>query len=326
MAYEAMIHRDEVIALLLEACPSYRTRWEEYRADPDFDAELLYVHLGDFADHVVSLLAQGDGSELSSVARELEHLHVDGDGSVKEAATIGLLEGIQNIAGHRGVSTKGLEDALGVETRRWWHSLNAFWSGKVPYVGADIAPASANLSAGQIMTMSLPSAAEARALLVELGAPRRLLRHVELVTEAANHLLTGLLRMRVPLNAEMVLAGVALHDVGKIRHPAELDQAGSEHEPAGQELLLRRGVSPALARICVSHAQWDQPGISFEELLVALADKLWKGVRKPDLEERVITGAAGLLERTRWDVFVELDSLFEEIAADGSRRLEESQT
>jgi len=174
--------------------------------------------------------------------------------------------------------------------------------------------------------MSSHSAAEARALLVELGAPARLLRHVELVTEAADMLLAGLHRLRVSLNADLVLAGVALHDVGKIRYPAELDQAGSEHEPAGQALLLQRGVSSDLARICVSHARWDQPGTSFEELLVALSDKLWKGVRKADLEERVIDSAAHLLGRARWDVFVELDSLFEEIAAGGSKRLEQSNT
>jgi hypothetical protein len=61
---------------------------------------------------------------------------------VKEAATIGLLEGIQNVAGNRGIPTKVLEETLGAETQRWWSSLDAFWSGKIPYVGADIAKGS----------------------------------------------------------------------------------------------------------------------------------------------------------------------------------------
>ena len=52
-----MIGREQVIDLLLEACPSYCARWEAYRQAPEFDAELLYVHLGDFADHVVDLLS-----------------------------------------------------------------------------------------------------------------------------------------------------------------------------------------------------------------------------------------------------------------------------
>ena len=64
--------------------------------------------------------------------------------------------------------------------------------------------------------------------------------------------------------------------------------------------------------------------VSLEELLVALADKLWKGVRKLELEERVIDRVAASLKTDRWDAFVELDNLFETIAADGTARLERS--
>jgi len=64
--------------------------------------------------------------------------------------------------------------------------------------------------------------------------------------------------------------------------------------------------------------------VTLEELLVALADKLWKGVRNPKLEERVIDLVAAALGRSRWDIFVELDTCFEAIAADGSSRLERS--
>ena len=64
--------------------------------------------------------------------------------------------------------------------------------------------------------------------------------------------------------------------------------------------------------------------VSLEELLVALSDKLWKGVRNAQLEERVINEAAKALHQEPWDLFVELDSLFEDIAADGAGRLERS--
>ena len=125
-----MICREQVIGLLLEACPSYHARWKACRAASGFDAELPYVHLGDVADYVIDLLRRDDRAELGALARVVERLHVDGDDYVKEAATIGLLEGIQNIAGRRSVSTEGLEAALGPETRRWWRSLDAFWSGR----------------------------------------------------------------------------------------------------------------------------------------------------------------------------------------------------
>src|SRR5690349_13869488 len=119
-----MIRREQIIERLVDACPSYRTCWEIYRNSPEFDVELLYVQLGNFAEYIVDLLERGETVELPALARELERLHADGDDYVKEAATIGLLEAIQNIAGHRGVSTKRLEAALGLETRRAWTNLD----------------------------------------------------------------------------------------------------------------------------------------------------------------------------------------------------------
>ncbi|HMC58410.1 MAG TPA: hypothetical protein VKJ01_04380, partial [Candidatus Solibacter sp.] len=60
------------------------------------------------------------------------------------------------------------------------------------------------------------------------------------------------------------------------------------------------------------------------ELVVALADKLWKGVRDSELEERVINLVASNLGMDRWELFVELDTAFEVIAGDGADRLERS--
>lgn len=174
------------------------------------------------------------------------------------------------------------------------------------------------------MPLNPPSAGAARELLVALGAPTRLLRHVELVGEAAELLLQKLARLGASVDAELVRIGVILHDAGKTIHAAELDQPGGEHEPAGEALLLERGVSPEIARISMSHARFAEMAVSLEELLVALADKLWKGVRKPDLEERVIDALASAIGKTRWDLFVDLDSCFERIAAGGTARLERS--
>jgi hypothetical protein len=152
------------------------------------------------------------------------------------------------------------------------------------------------------MSLTPSSVETARQLLVDLDAPPRLLRHVELVGEAAELLLAKLALLGAPLRTDLVRVGVVLHDVGKIVHPAELSGGGAEHEPAGEALLLKRGVSPELARICVSHARWRRMPVSLEELVVALADKLWKGVRDSELEERVINLVASNLALDRWDV------------------------
>jgi hypothetical protein len=165
---------------------------------------------------------------------------------------------------------------------------------------------------------------DAEALLRRLGAPPRLLTHARLVGEAADAILTHLRMLGVPVDAAFVRLGVLFHDAGKILHPAELDGPGSRHEPDGEQLLLQHGVEAGIARCCRSHARWAEMEVSFEELLVALADKLWKGVRNPELERRVVEGAAERIGKAFWEVFEDLDTAFEEIAADGAERLERS--
>lgn len=172
--------------------------------------------------------------------------------------------------------------------------------------------------------MSPVSREDARSLLVTLGAPSHLLRHTELVGEAADALLAAFGAQGVPLDEAFVRAGVVLHDAGKIAHPAELTGAGDAHEPAGERLLLAAGVAPPLARVCLSHARWRTMTVTLEELVIALADKLWKGVRAAELEERVLHEAAARSGRPFWDLFVPLDGCFEGIAEEGHSRLERS--
>jgi hypothetical protein len=81
------------------------------------------------------------------------------------------------------------------------------------------------------------------------------------------------------------------------------------------------GYDPRIARCCVSHARWKTMECSLEEILVALADALWKGARRPVLEGRVIVEIAARLGWDRWTAFVELDECFEEIGDGGAERL-----
>ncbi len=64
--------------------------------------------------------------------------------------------------------------------------------------------------------------------------------------------------------------------------------------------------------------------MTLEERLVPLADKLWKGKREEAFELLVIDDVAARSDVTRWDVFAELDMLFEGIAAGAADRLERS--
>ena len=132
-----MITKDLVMPLFLAACPSFVPPWEEYRASNP-DKGLLYIDMGELAHHMVDLIKLNQTSEFSAVFDIIERLHIEGDDYVKEAATIGILESIQNVASNNGVDPEAFVPWLRTESRKWWRQLNDFWQAKIPYVGATI--------------------------------------------------------------------------------------------------------------------------------------------------------------------------------------------
>jgi HD domain len=141
-------------------------------------------------------------------------------------------------------------------------------------------------------------------LLRDLGAPPRLGAHLRLVHDVAWSLTDAVGRRWPTLDFDTtaVLFGAATHDIGKVAHVAELSGPGTEHEAEGEKILLSYGVPAAHARFARSHSSWDAPGRDTEDLLVTLADKLWKGERVGGLEDLMI-------ERTGWDLWPILDDL-----------------
>jgi hypothetical protein len=161
-----------------------------------------------------------------------------------------------------------------------------------------------------------PLPPRARTLLESLGAPSRLGAHLRMVHDVAVTL-TSWARPRVDFDVTAVLFGAATHDIGKIRHPAELSGPGSLHEAAGCALLLEQGVEEASARFARTHGSWDAPDATLEDLLVSLADKVWKGKRIPELEQRVVSWLGG----PPWETFLALDDELERIAGGADARL-----
>lgn len=161
-------------------------------------------------------------------------------------------------------------------------------------------------------------------LLRELDAPPRLAAHLRLVHDVACRLAdwTDQRHPGLEYDRDAVLFGAATHDIGKTACPAELTGPGSSHEDAGERLLLARGVSPDRARFAATHASWDRPGITIEDLMVSVADKIWKDKRVPDLEDRLVAALAQASGRETWEEFAALDTLLESIGADAAERLE----
>jgi hypothetical protein len=154
-----------------------------------------------------------------------------------------------------------------------------------------------------------------------LAAPPRLAAHLRAVHDVAWELADWLDQAypAIAFDREAVLFGAATHDIGKILHPAELSGPGSKHEPAGYELLLAQGVADELARFARTHASWGEPDIGLNDLLVSLADKIWKAKRVPDLEQLVVDRLA--TSQPPWEVFMALDDVLDRIAATADHRL-----
>ncbi len=176
----------------------------------------------------------------------------------------------------------------------------------------------------QTRVRPVDSPERALAWLASRGAHPWLVRHHELVLEAARELLDAVeARFDVTPDRAFVLIGAAVHDVGKMIVPSEMSAPGHAHEEAGAAFLAYAGFG-ASSRVATSHASWDAPGTELSDRLVALADKLWKGKREPLLEEAVIDEVASLTQRERWDVYARLDSIFEQVAEAGPERLARS--
>jgi HD domain len=166
---------------------------------------------------------------------------------------------------------------------------------------------------------------DAYIFLQELGASSVLITHVKLVAEASELLIAKLRSLDIGFDVSFVRLGVAFHDAGKILHPQELQFQGNNHESAGEQLLLANGIDAKLARCCRSHSQWQTMECTLEELLVALADTLWKGKRIRDLENLVVQRLLRQRSIDYWALFMEMDACFEKIAEDGYSRLLRSQ-
>ena len=93
-----MITRSEMFTPLLEADPSFQERWQRFLADyADEPEPLIYVALGELAEHLVESVRAGDVDRFARVFETVERWHTEGDAYVSEAASIGLLESLQGI-------------------------------------------------------------------------------------------------------------------------------------------------------------------------------------------------------------------------------------
>ncbi len=161
------------------------------------------------------------------------------------------------------------------------------------------------------------------ALLRDVGAPPRLVAHLRLVRDTARQIIAGVGAgfPALEFDPDAILFGASTHDIGKALHPNELTGPGKEHEAAGERLLLDRGYSAELAHFARWHSTWDRPETTIEDLMVSLADAVWKGVRWTDLESVAVDAIGVAVGMETWEVFMGMDDVLTPIADGGVERL-----
>jgi hypothetical protein len=124
-----MIAVDQIMPMLLEACPSFAEPWREHLAWWAPDAPGIFNNTGELATHLVDCLYSGRTQEFTDVFNVIETLIEHGSEDVQSAATIGLLESLQNIASHRLKGYADFEKWLGARALDAWRKIEQGWTG-----------------------------------------------------------------------------------------------------------------------------------------------------------------------------------------------------
>jgi hypothetical protein len=175
---------------------------------------------------------------------------------------------------------------------------------------------------GRVMDLQ-PLPPEVDALLHAVYAPSQLIRHLAIVHDVALTIMDHLgVWPKLQYDREAVRLGAATHDTGKAVHPEELIGPGARHEQIGPVLLVTHGFPPHHARFARTHGQWaEDSSLQLEDLLVALADTIWKGKRDEQLELRIARHIAAVCGEESWQIYMQLDDMLSIIARDADARL-----
>ena len=130
-----VITKTDMIDSMLVACPSFRPAWDDFVTEwSTEDDKPLYLALSSLARRLLDLLATRQESELSQAFAVVERWHVEGDAYVREAATIGVLENLQNENIHTSTSPEEIVPFLRPESLKWWRKVEAFSANGTPIV------------------------------------------------------------------------------------------------------------------------------------------------------------------------------------------------
>jgi len=137
MISNAVIPADKLITAstmfvpLLACAPSFEASWDAFMRDwSDTPEPPMYIALCDLARHLIDRLAAGRTDGFDDIFDVVERWHVEGDSYVREAASIGLLEDLQNEHLHRTTRPSDFVAWLRPQSQIGWDKIDGFWAGE----------------------------------------------------------------------------------------------------------------------------------------------------------------------------------------------------
>jgi len=125
-----VIQKTEIMPLVLARCPSFTPTWEKHRLLWQGEEAGIYTDLAEFATFIVDCYAQRDTEPIVAAFALIEELLVGGNEEVRNAAGIGFLEDVRNIASWRPFKAVVFVQWLGPKSKLAWTEIEEMWRGK----------------------------------------------------------------------------------------------------------------------------------------------------------------------------------------------------
>ncbi len=124
-----MISKEQMFGPILSITPSFSKTWNEFVSEwHDYpDGLPYYLALSELASHLIALFEAENNKEIQDIFVVVEEWLTTGDQYVKEAATFGLFEDLQNSNLHRNTCPKDFVQFLKPEALYWWNKVERFW-------------------------------------------------------------------------------------------------------------------------------------------------------------------------------------------------------
>ena len=123
-----MIDRAEMMSAIIATCPDLSATYDSFAAKWQDELESpCYLALADFSRYVISQLETGNRHQLHVAFETIERLHIEGDSYVREAATIGILESLQNTNLHSNTKPEQFLEFLRPVSLSNWRKVEDFW-------------------------------------------------------------------------------------------------------------------------------------------------------------------------------------------------------